>query len=143
MPYQHLDDLTIADVAFKAWGKSIEVMFLAAAEALLSFMLENFQILRQVESVNIKLKEENLEMLLFNYLQEFIFYKDARQLLLKPISLAIKKAKNSFTLSGKLGGEKIDPARHLLYMDLKAVTLYRFKIDRNNNNWYTTIVLDV
>ncbi len=142
MPYRHLD-LSISDVAFSAWGNTVEQMFLAATEATLSLMLEKPEAVGKKESVRIQLKEKNIEMLMFNYLQELVFYKDTRQLLLKAAELTVHKGKGNFILKGTLAGEKINPKKHNLHVDIKAVTLYKFRVEAKNNKWQTTVVLDV
>lgn len=143
MPFKHLDDISISDVAFSAWGKTIEGMFLASAQATLSLVLENPESLKETVFLEVEIKEESLEMLLFNYLQELIFYKDAKELLLRAEKPVIKKNKNGFLLKGKLKGEKINPKKHKLASDIKAVTLSNFRIERKKNNWQVTLVLDV
>ncbi len=143
MPYRHLDNLSISDVAFAAWGKSREDMFLASAEATLSLMVENLKDVKTTQSIDIFLKDESLELLLFAYLQELIFYKDAKRLFLRSDKPAIKKEKNIFLLKCKFKGEKIDQRRHRLSSDIKAVTFYSFRVEKKNNNWYATVALDV
>ncbi|MBD0304867.1 MAG: archease, partial [Tolypothrix sp. T3-bin4] len=33
MPYEFLDDVATADIAFRAWGKDLEELFIAAGDA--------------------------------------------------------------------------------------------------------------
>ena len=41
MPYEFLDDIAIADIAFTAWGPTLEETFVAAADAVVSAMVDN------------------------------------------------------------------------------------------------------
>lgn len=143
MPFKQVGDLSISDLAFLAWGKTTEEMFLAAAEATLSLMVENPDAIQENFFIDICLSEKSLEMLLFNYLQELIFYKDARQVLFKAKKPLIQRKKDVFFLKGRLEGEKINSKKHNLGADLKAVTLYNFKVVKKGNDWQATVVLDV
>jgi SHS2 domain-containing protein len=40
MPYVYVDDIAVADTAFRAWGDTLEAAFRAAAEATIQTMVE-------------------------------------------------------------------------------------------------------
>jgi SHS2 domain-containing protein len=143
MPYRYLEDIAIADVAFEAWGKTREEMFIAAADALMNVMVAELATIRAIDKVEFRLENEALDMLLFNFLNELIFHKDARQLLLRATSVAFSEADSHFTLHAKAAGERLDPARHPLIVDVKAVTLHRFRVEETAEGWWTEVVLDI
>jgi SHS2 domain-containing protein len=82
-------------------------------------------------------------MLLFSFLQELIFYKDARRLLLHANQVRIEEREGLFRLEASLSGEQINASRHRLLVDVKAVTLHRFKLQFENGLWQAVVVLDV
>jgi SHS2 domain-containing protein len=143
MTFRFLEDITIADVAFEAKGTTREEMFIAAADALMNVMVADLETLRIAETVTFSLENQNLEMLLFNFLNELIFYKDARTLLLRVSSVNINLADAHFTMTAEAGGERPDPARHPLAMDVKAVTLHRFRVEETDEGWLAEVVLDI
>ena len=146
MPYRYLDDLTVADVAFEARGSSLEELFTAAWEATLQVMIENPNSLGKVESRNIALVESSLDLLLHNFLQELIYYKDADGLLLRIEDCRIRwvEGRSKFArLDARGRGQTIDAKIHRLGTDVKAVTFYRFDLARENREWRATVVLDV
>lgn len=143
MPYRYLDDIAIADVAFEAWGETREEMFSASADALMNVMVADLSSIRQEVSVEFSLENAELDLLLFAFLNEFIFYKDARLLLLRVKSLTIDRSDGSFTLRAEASGERLDPSRHSLIVDVKAVTLHRFQVEETSRGWETTVVLDI
>ena len=143
MPYRFLEDIAIADVAFEASGKSREELFIAAADALTNVMVADLETIRAVEKVEFKLENEDLDMLLFNFLGELIFYKDARLLLLRVTSVKFSRADALFVLTAEACGEILDPARHPLIVDVKAVTLHRFKLEKTDDRWCAEVVLDI
>jgi SHS2 domain-containing protein len=143
MPYRYLDDIAIADVAFDAWGESLEEMFASSADALLNVMLADPEALGKEEKVAVELAEDDLEMLLFAFLNELVFLKDARRLLLRSSALSIGREGDRYTLRADLCGDRADRCGDLLSTDVKAVTLHRFRIAQTEGGWTSTVVLDI
>lgn len=143
MPYNFLDDIAIADVAFEAWGETPEEMFVAAADATMNVMVDNFDKIEPHENRAIALKAEKMDMLLFEFLQELIFYKDAEMLLLRVEDVKIGYGDDFWFVSAKAYGEQIDPVKHDLIVDVKAVTLHKFKVEQTQRGWETLVVLDI
>ncbi len=143
MPFRYLDDLAIADAAFEACGETIEEMFLSAAEATLGVMIEHPETIRGHEAVSFRLENDELDMLLFDFLQEIIYYKDARRLLLCVTSLQIDLTCSPLSLTAEAAGEAMIQGHHPLLTDVKAVTLYRLAVERTELGWKATVVLDI
>lgn len=133
----------MADVAFEAWGATREELFAASAGALLRTMVANPEEVERRQDIAISLEHEELDLLLFDFLGELIFYKDARRLLLHADEVRINDVEGGFRLDAPAWGEKIDSQRHKLLVDVKAVTLHRFQVVCENGAWKATIVLDV
>ncbi|HYA42408.1 MAG TPA: archease [Syntrophobacteraceae bacterium] len=143
MPFEFLDEIATADVAFEAWGDTVEEMFISAAEATMNVMVADLEKIERSQKRQIQISSDALDMLLFNLLQEIIFFKDAEQLLLR-IEKADIELKNGVYLVKATGwGEQIDPERHRLVVDVKAVTLHRFKVEQTPRGWETFIILDI
>ena len=145
MPYQYRGDIAFADIAFDAWGETLEELFTGAAEATMQVMVEDLSAVRPVETVGVSIVQDDEEMLLFDFLNEFIFYKDARRLLLLPARLTIAKRTDGagYRLQAALQGEEIEVGRHRLNTDVKAVTMLRFSVTHAAEGWRATVVLDV
>ncbi len=143
MPYRYLEDIATADVAFEARGKDLEELFLAAADATMNVMVSDLSTIGKKEELKFVVEHEELDLLLFNFLQELVFFKDARRLLLRVVSAVIEKGTDGFTLSAWAAGEELDPEKHDLIVDVKAVTLYRFALHETEDGWMATVVLDI
>ncbi|HEY4706600.1 MAG TPA: archease [Thermodesulfobacteriota bacterium] len=142
MPYRYLGEIATADVAFEATGNSLEEAFAAAAEATLNVMIEEPERIERRESIDVELENDDLEMLLFDFLNELVYYKDSKKLLLRVDEVKIE-VEGRFRLRAKLSGEMIDPMKHPLGADVKAVTLHRFSLLRSGDGWTATAVLDI
>lgn len=143
MPYRYLEDIATADAAFEAWGKDLVELFEAAADATMNVMVTDLGTIEKREEVTFDVEHEELDMLLFNFLQELIFFKDARRLLLRMHELTIEKRDSRFILRASAFGEEVNPETHDLVVDIKAVTLYRFALHQIEGGWKATVVLDV
>ena len=143
MPYRFLGEIAIADVAFEAWGYTREELFISCAAALLRTMVADPQQVERREELIIRLESEEFDLLLFAFLQELIFYKDARRLLLHADRVWIREHEGIFRLEAVVRGEVIAAKRHRLLVDVKAVTLHEFQVTSEERNFRATIVLDV
>lgn len=143
MPYIYLEGIATADVAFQAWGTSMEELFLEAAEATMNVMVEDLATIERHETVSLVMENDDPEMLLFDFLGELVYLKDARRLFLRVLNLALTEASGMLELAVTLTGERIDPSRHPLNVDVKAVTLHLFEVVRTESGWQATVVLDV
>ena len=143
MPYAYADDITMADLAFRAWGQTVEEMFIAAAEATVHAMVEDLATLAPREQRAFELHDEQLDLLLLQFLQELLFYKDAQRLLLRVYEVQITAQEHGFALQARAAGEPLDAARHALGADVKGVTLHRLQVVQTPNGWEATVTLDV
>src|SRR3989344_2276882 len=100
MKYRFLEHT--ADVLFEAYGKELEDLFANAALATEEIMID-LKTLQTVEKKEIKIEAENVEDLLFNFLEELLFLKDTELFLCKEFELKIKKEKK-YVLEGILVG---------------------------------------
>jgi SHS2 domain-containing protein len=143
MPFEFLDEIATADVAFEAWGNTIEEMFISAAEATMNVMVANLEKIERREKREIEIGSDALDMLLISLLQEIIFFKDAEQLLLRIQDVNIGCDDGLYSVRATGWGEQINPERHQLIVDVKAVTLHRFKVEHTPRGWETFIILDI
>ena len=143
MGYRYLEGLTQADVAFRAEGTDLAEMFRAAWQATLELMLPSASALEARERRRIALANPEVEMLLFDFLGELVYHKDAEGLLLRLESLTVEGSPGAYRLEAQAAGEAADPARHELGTDVKAVTLHRFSVERSPGGWAATVILDV
>ena len=143
MSYEFLEDIAIADIAFRAWGKNLEEVFKAAGDATLNAMIDNLEAIELKETRTFSLENDALDMLLFNFLQEFIYYKDSELLLLRAQQIEIEEKNGEYHLSAVTQGETLDRDRHEERVDVKAVTLHRFQLEKTDDGWTALVILDI
>lgn len=143
MSYRYIEEIATADIAFEATGKSLEEMFREAADATMNVMIENPESILPRETRAIALENTHVDMLLFDLLQELIYYKDAEQLLLRVTTIGIDKEDRLYRLRATAAGERLDAGRHEQRADVKAVTLHRFTVEKTDDGWKSLVILDI
>ena len=129
-----------ADVMFEAYGENLNKVFENAALATFEVQCNLKKVERKVKK-KIKLKNEDMEKLLFDFLEELIYLKDAKYLLFNKFKVKIDKEKG--TLTAEIKGEKIDPKKHELKTDVKAVTLHKFELKKMKEGYKVRVILDI
>lgn len=143
MSYEFLEDVATADIAFRAWGKDLPELFQAAGDATINTMIENLDAIELKEMRKIVLEDDALDLLLFNFLQEFIYYKDSELLLLRTKEIQFEEKDSKHHLTAVLQGEKLDSDRHHQRVDVKAVTLHHFQLKQTTEGWTAMVILDI
>ena len=141
MPYSFLEHT--ADVAFKATSPDLPGLFRASADATLNTMVSSLLSVRPAVRKEIRLLHSQVDLLLFDFLQELVYFKDAEALLLRVEDIQIEKASSGYSLVATALGEEIDPLRHDQGVDVKAVTLHQFELERTDEGWQCHVILDV
>ena len=143
MPYKYLEEIGTADIAFEATGRDLPELFAAAADATMNVMIDNLDAIESRETRQIELSNDNIEMLLFDFLQELIYFKDAKRLLLRARDTQIDQKGQAYFLKAKVVGERLDDTRHQQRADVKAVTLHGFSVEEQVSGWKAKVLLDI
>jgi SHS2 domain-containing protein len=134
MKYEFIEHT--ADVAIKAYGKSIGESFENAATG----MFEVITDLSRVEPVGeyeVRVKSDNIENLLVDWLGELLFLLETQEVLLSEFDVKIE----NLSLVAKVKGEAIDREKHVLRSDVKACTYHMLEV--NEKEGFVKFLLDI
>ena len=143
MPFHYLEEIGTADIAFEATGPDLPELFTAAADATMNVMIDNLDAIESRETRQIELSGDKIDMLLFDFLQELVYFKDARRLLLRAREMQIDQKGEAYFLKAKVAGEQLDDTRHQQRADVKAVTLHGFSVQKHDDGWKAKVLLDI
>lgn len=141
--YEYLEDIALADVAFRAWAPDPAGLFRQSWNATLAALLDNPEELAKRSTHTIHLSDALLDMLLHSFLEELVYLKDAQGFLGRLASVAVKERSGTYVVDAVVAGEPIDPTRHQVAVDVKAVTMHRLSLTRDADAWKAVVVLDV
>jgi SHS2 domain-containing protein len=139
--YNILNEEVKSDFAFEVFSDTLSELFRGAGIAMMEAMIEVNKI-DVKKTWNIKLESETLELLLFDFLSELVYLKDVDVALFKDYDLIINEDE-TFSLSCKAHGAYIDYEKDVLLTDVKAVTMYKFAIEKREKEWYCHVILDL
>ena len=126
-----------ADVGLVAYGKTLAEAFANAAYGMFSIIAE-LDAVQEAASRRVEISEEDLEALLFEWLNSLIYIFDVEMLLFKRFDII---ELDGGRLKAICHGEKYDPSRHRLKTGVKSATYYMLEVDREKNQ--VQVILDI
>ncbi|HLB70997.1 MAG: archease [Candidatus Methanoperedens sp.] len=141
MPYRYLEDIATADAAFEVKGRTLEELFRDAAIATFEVMVEMKSVKNEITKT-IELENQTVDGLLFDWLSELVYLKDAEAIVFSKFDVNIRK-NDVYKLNAIASGEGIDPEKHNLRSDVKAVTYHMYEVKEAKDHWSAKVILDI
>ena len=135
-------DIVTAEPAFEAYGKTVDEVFANSALAIAETMTDSAKIKPKIKK-SIKLVNSDLNTLLVDFLNEIVRMTDTDKLFFSKFKTKVTDAGGTWILQAELAGEKINPKKHELRADIKAVTWHMFELKKGRTGWTARVVLDV
>lgn len=128
-----------ADTGFEVWGATKEEVFASAARALFNMMwqVESHQ---EVTPVSIAVKGNDLEELLVNFLEEFLYIYDAKGMTCTRIDV---DAVTVDAVNARVWLQPFDAERDQELLGVKAVTYHQLFIGQEKGRWLAQVFLDI
>ncbi|HLC91113.1 MAG TPA: archease [Candidatus Nanoarchaeia archaeon] len=134
-----------ADILFEAQGSTIEELFEQCGLAVEETQVELSTVKPAIKKV-FHLENAKVDALLFDFLDDLLFYKDAEQLLFSKFVLKLDKPQGNspnFRLEVQAYGQKIDVKKHGLKVDIKAITMHMFEVKKTAKGWKAKVLVDI
>lgn len=128
-----------ADVGFEAWGSTREEVFANAARALQDLTVDLNAIAAR-EELPIEAEGENALELLVNWLSQILYLFEAEGWAFRDFE--VRKLEER-TLQAVARGEKFDRARHLVKLQVKAITYHQLALERTPQGWRARVFVDI
>ncbi len=128
-----------ADIGIRARAVSLNELFADAARGLFSVMVANLDAVRPVEEASFYIPGEDCEELLHDWLAELLYTFHAKRLVLAEYRVDVGPA----GLAATAWGESINPARHHIAAEVKAITWCGLKVEQVAGQWQAEVVVDV
>ena len=126
-----------ADTGLIAYGNSLAEAFGNAAYGMFSIIAELDRV-RETKTRRFEVTGNDLEGLLFEWLNRLLYYFDVDMLLFKRFEISILPENR---LKAICYGEKYDPLRHRLKTGVKSATYHMLKVDDIKNE--VRVIFDV
>ena len=126
-----------ADTGLVAYGGSLAEAFANAAYGLFSIIVELNKV-KEIEPRSVAVSAEDIEGLLFNWLNHLIYIFEVEHLLFKRFDITEFTDHN---LKATCRGEIYNPARHHLKLGVKSATYHMLEVDGEKNR--VQVIFDV
>ena len=141
MSYRYLDHG--ADIGLEVVSDSLVGLFREAGRSVFSLMVEVDDI-RAEESLELGVTNSSLEGLLYEWLSELLSLSNLNGHVYGDFpELTIEESNSGYELKARAEGEKINPERHELGTEVKAVTYQGLEIAEIDGGWRCRFVVDV
>lgn len=132
----------MADVAFEAEGESAEEVFRGATQALIESMANPVTVAGGWERA-IERRDEDPSALLFDWLSEIVYWKDAAGVVFREAPLTLTHEGDVWLLRARLIGAPVDQQTQELHADVKGVTKHLYRVRQEGGRWKALVVLDI
>jgi SHS2 domain-containing protein len=87
------------------------------------------------------------EELILNWLREILYSFESEGMLYTRFDVEVETVGSEETgriqIKGRLGGEKLNPTRHGICTEIKAITRHGLAVKKRNHGWELTLLFDV
>jgi SHS2 domain-containing protein len=128
-----------ADLGLRVRAADLDTLFAEAAACLFSAVLEDIGSVRPEQSVAVELAGTDREFLLFDWLRDLLLRFDADHIVFGQFEVTVRD--DGLTATAR--GEPLDPARHLLAHEVKAITYHELKVVRDGGGWLAEVIVDI
>jgi len=127
-----------ADIKFRSYGKTLEESFKNSVYALTKSVTDSK--VKPKKKLKVKVKGKDFESLLYEFLEEVLYFIDSKNFFvskIKNLKIDKKNFKLSATFVGDLGGS------YKIQSDIKAITYSEMFVKKVRDKWIAQVVLDV
>jgi SHS2 domain-containing protein len=134
-----------ADVGLVAYGDTLADAFASAATGMFS-IISDLRGVKEVESRQVEASAQDIEGLVFEWLNNLLYYFDVEMLLFRRFNIESfneneLKPSDTLRLKATCYGEKYDPARHRLKTGIKSATYHLLTVDRERHR--VRVIFDI
>jgi len=128
-----------ADVGILVEAPDLNGLFADAARGLFALIVEETTPIRAETEITIELEGNEFDYLLFDWLNELLFKFETEHLLLTDFAVNVRE--DGLTATAR--GEFLDPQRHQLGHEVKAITYHQLEVSRTPAGWRARVIVDI
>lgn len=128
-----------ADLGLRITAPDLNALFAEAGKGLFSLIVEDLATIREISESEFHISGTDREYLLFDWLRELLFRFDGEQQLFRRFEVEV----HPDGLSAKGWGEQLEPSRHLLSHEVKAITYHGLSVQQLGGEWVAEVIVDI
>jgi SHS2 domain-containing protein len=133
-----------ADACLRVSADTLAELLVAAADAMIRFCVSGGEIAGSLRR-QVRIEGHDLEELLVGWLGEINALISAEDLLTGAFTIEELRTGGPppLSLRATIAGEPLDPARHALAIEIKAVTHHGCRVERRGERWSCQVIFDL
>lgn len=128
-----------ADLGLRIRSADLNTLFAEAGACLFSAILEDISTVRPEHAVSVEIAGSDRELLLFDWLRDLLLKFDEDHLVFGRFEVQVRDD----GLTGTAWGEPLDPARHILAHEVKAITYHGLRVEEIEGEWLAEVIVDI
>ena len=128
-----------ADLGLRARAADLDTLFAEAAQALFAAIVEDLATVQPRQRLEVSLTADDREYLLFDWLKELLYHFDGEHLVLGRFEVHVRDT----SLTAAAWGEPLDPSRHVLSHEVKAITYHGLRVEQTADGWLAEVIVDI
>src|SRR5690242_15546617 len=128
-----------ADLGLRIRAADLNTLFAEAGQALFATVVEDLDTVAPFRKLDVTISGDDREYLLYDWLRELLYRFDAEHLLLSHFEVKV----SADGLRGSAWGEPLDPARHELSHEVKAITYHGLRVEPEGDGWLAEVIVDI
>lgn len=128
-----------ADLGLRVRAVDLPALFADAGCGLFSMVVDDLAAVRPVASRDIQIAGSDVTYLLFDWLNELLYLSDTERHVFSQFDVRI----DDLGLAATVRGEPIEPGRHRLTHEIKAITYHELKVEREGDSWLAEVIVDI
>jgi len=128
-----------ADLGLRIRASSLDQLFAEAGRGLFSLIVADVSTVRATQGKQFRVTGNEVDYLMFDWLSELLYAFDSSHLLLCEFRVRM----DAKGLTADCLGEPVDPDRHLLEHEVKAITYHQFLVEERDGQWLAEFVVDI
>lgn len=129
-----------ADIFIKANGKTLSEAFENAAIGMFDIIYPTSKV-GSIGEYQLEHKSADLEQLLVEWLSELLYIYETQNVLFS--SFKVQLDETQLSLKCQAFGEKVDPSKHIISDEIKAVTYHMLEIGQESDHYFVKVLFDI
>ena len=128
-----------ADLGLRIVAPDFVTLLADAACGLFATIIANLDEVRPVEMIKLRIAGKQRDYLLFDWLSELLYTFETQRLVLAQFDVRL----SDDGLEATAHGEPLDPERHILAHEVKAITYHGLKVEQTPTGWQAEVIVDI
>ena len=128
-----------ADLGLRVRANDLPELFAEAGRGLSAMIVSNPEAVAAREERQLEIAGDETDYLLFDWLNELLILFEVEHFVVKEFEVKV----TAVCVVAQVRGEPLDPRRHRLEHEVKAITYHGLKVEEGPDGWLAEIIVDI